>query len=93
MSGLEVCETLRAARVRLTILMLTALGSTEDHVSGLRIKALGRRSQMLLDASDRVLKVGDLELCRDAVQVRRGWRDIAMTAREIVVLEMLMMAS
>jgi DNA-binding response OmpR family regulator len=39
MNGLEVCQTLRAARVHLPILMLTALGSLEDRVAGLRLGA------------------------------------------------------
>ena len=39
MSGLEVCQTLRAALVPVPILMLTALGSLEDRVAGLRLGA------------------------------------------------------
>ena len=39
MNGLEVCQTLRAARVTLPILMLTALGTLEDRVAGLRLGA------------------------------------------------------
>ena len=39
MSGLEVCQTLRASLVQLPILMLTALGSLEDRVAGLRLGA------------------------------------------------------
>ena len=39
MSGLEVCQTLRAGLVQLPILMLTALGSLEDRVTGLRLGA------------------------------------------------------
>jgi len=39
MSGMEVCQTLRAERMALPILMLTALGATEDRVSGLRMGA------------------------------------------------------
>jgi DNA-binding response OmpR family regulator len=39
MNGLEVCQTLRAAKVHLPILMLTALGTLEDRVSGLRMGA------------------------------------------------------
>ena len=39
MSGLEVCQTLRASGVDLPILMLTALGALEDKVSGLRLGA------------------------------------------------------
>ncbi len=39
LSGLEVCQSLRAARVGLPILMLTALGAVEDRVAGLRLGA------------------------------------------------------
>ena len=39
MNGLEVCQTLRAARIQLPILMLTALSSVEDRVTGLRMGA------------------------------------------------------
>lgn len=39
MNGLEVCQTLRAAHIDLPILMLSALGSLEDRVSGLRLGA------------------------------------------------------
>lgn len=38
-SGLEVCQTLRAAQVQLPILMLTALSTVEDRISGLRLGA------------------------------------------------------
>ena len=37
--GLEVCQTLRAANIHLPILMLTALGTLEDRVRGLRLGA------------------------------------------------------
>lgn len=39
LSGLEICQTLRAAQVSLPILMLTAQGSLEDRVAGLRLGA------------------------------------------------------
>lgn len=39
LSGLEVCQALRAARVGWPILMLTALGTVEDRVAGLRLGA------------------------------------------------------
>ena len=39
MTGLEVCQTLRAAQVPLPILMLTALSTLEDRVAGLRLGA------------------------------------------------------
>jgi DNA-binding response OmpR family regulator len=39
MSGLEVCQTLRAARTSVPILMLSALDAVEDRVAGLRLGA------------------------------------------------------
>lgn len=39
MTGIEVCQTLRASGVMTPILMLTALGGVEDRVSGLRMGA------------------------------------------------------
>ncbi len=39
LSGLELCQTLRAQQVQLPILMLTALGTLEDRVAGLRLGA------------------------------------------------------
>lgn len=39
MSGLDVCQELRAARVRVPILMLTAMDSVSDKVTGLRMGA------------------------------------------------------
>lgn len=39
MNGLEVCQILRASQIQLPILMLTALGSLEDRVIGLRLGA------------------------------------------------------
>lgn len=39
MSGTDLCQTLRAARVQLPILMLTALSTVEDRIAGLRLGA------------------------------------------------------
>lgn len=39
MTGLDVCQTLRAERVELPILMLTALSTVEDRIAGLRLGA------------------------------------------------------
>jgi DNA-binding response OmpR family regulator len=38
-NGMEICQTLRAAGVAMPILMLTAMGSLEDRVAGLRMGA------------------------------------------------------
>lgn len=39
LNGLDICQTLRAAQVHLPILMLTAMGTVEDRVHGLRTGA------------------------------------------------------
>lgn len=111
MSGLEVCQTLRATQVQLPILMLTALGSVEDRVAGLRlgaddylvkpfefeellarIDALGRRGRLQPPATPARLKVADLELDLDAMRASRAGVALAMTARELALLELLMSA-
>ena len=111
MSGLEVCQTLRATQVQLPILMLTALGSVEDRVAGLRlgaddylvkpfefeellarIDALGRRGRLQPPAAPARLKVADLELDLDAMRASRAGVALAMTARELALLELLMSA-
>lgn len=111
MSGLEVCQTLRATQVQLPILMLTALGSVEDRVAGLRlgaddylvkpfefeellarIDALGRRGRLQPRVTPSRLKVADLELDLDAMRASRAGVPLAMTARELALLELLMSA-
>ena len=71
MSGLEVCQTLRAMRVHLPILMLTALGTLEDRVSGLR-----------LGADDYLVKPFEFEelLARIDALARRGHQQMAAPA-------------
>jgi len=110
LSGLEICQTLRAARVPLPILMLTAQGALEDRVAGLRLgaddylckpfefeellarlEALARRGREPLAQSPR-LTVGDLVLDRDRMQARRGAQPLALTAKELALLELLMAA-
>ncbi|MCZ8311107.1 MAG: response regulator transcription factor [Magnetospirillum sp.] len=39
LSGLDVCQTLRAQNIQLPILMLTAMSTVEDRISGLRLGA------------------------------------------------------
>jgi len=104
--GRELLRRLRAAEIRLPVLILTARGSVEDRVRGLNEGAddyLGKpfafselvaRINALLRRGhhDRALtlKVGDLELDVPRRQLRRGERRIELTAREFGVLELLM---
>ena len=70
LSGLEICQALRSAQVGLPILMLTAQGSLEDRVNGLR-----------LGADDYLCKPFDFEELRARLEAlaRRGraWRPAA----------------
>ena len=103
--GLELCARLRAAGVAAPILMLTALDAVEDRVAGLdrgaddylakpfamaeleaRVRALLRRRSP--DRSP-TIRVGDLELDPGSHAVRRGMREIRLTAREFALLEFL----
>ncbi|MCZ8315631.1 response regulator transcription factor [Phreatobacter sp.] len=111
MSGLDLCQTLRAGQVELPILMLTALSTVEDRVTGLRlgaddylckpfdfeellarIEALRRRGRALQSPARTVLRVADLELDRVTMKVTRGGKVLALTAREMALLELLMSA-
>ena len=106
--GDEVCTTLTTAGKNSRILMLTASATIADRVDGLtigaddylpkpfafaelvaRIRALGRRSQ---PAVPPLLVCGDLRLDpARRVAVRAGQR-LALTAKEMAVLELLLAA-
>ncbi len=109
MTGLEICQTLRATGVQMPILMLSALCGLEDRVAGLRlgaddylakpfafeellvrITALMRRSRQITPAESMQLVVADLVLDRQSMRVTRAGRSIALTARELALLELLM---
>ena len=111
MTGLEICQTLRATGVQMPILMLSALGGLEDRVAGLRlgaddylakpfafeellvrITALMRRSRHIAPAAASPLAVADLVMDRQSMRVTRAERSIALTARELALLELLMSA-
>lgn len=103
--GIEVCTRIRADS-DVPILILTARVETDDRVEGLdagaddylvkpferaellaRLRALMRRRPPRGSAS---LKVGDLVLNADTLEVARGDRRIELTAREFELLEYLM---
>jgi DNA-binding response OmpR family regulator len=105
MDGIEVCRHLRSEG-DVSILMLTARADTEDRVGGLdsgaddylvkpferkellaRIRALLRRRPPRGAAS---LQVSDLTLNPATREVRRGDREIELTAREFELLDYLM---
>jgi two-component system copper resistance phosphate regulon response regulator CusR len=103
--GFEVCRELRAEGLTFPILMLTARDAPPDRVIGLdtgaddyltkpfdfhellaRLRALLRRGPVLRPET---VKIADLIIDRRARQVRRGDRQIELTAKEYALLEYL----
>jgi DNA-binding response OmpR family regulator len=105
-NGDDVCRSLVAAGSPSAVLMLTAAGTLEDRLEGLgigaddylakpfhlaelvaRIRALARRSRRPLPPA---LVYGDLELdCARRVVMRRG-EPVALSPKEMAVLELLL---
>jgi DNA-binding response OmpR family regulator len=104
--GLSVARELRGDGVRTPILMLTAKDAIDDRVTGLdagaddylckpfvfreleaRLRSITRREP---NPQRQVLSVGDLVMDLATRRVRRGSRDIPLTARETAFLEYLM---
>lgn len=79
LSGLEVCQSLRASGVHWPILMLTALDALEDRVAGLR-----------LGADDYLCKPFEFEelLARIEALGRRGRLQAPATASRLVVADL-----
>jgi len=110
LNGLELCQTLRAEGYHVPVLMLTAMGSTEDKVKGLRLGAddyltkpfdfeelLARIEALLRRGREQrtrasTLQVADLMLDRERMQVSRAGQSIALTAKELALLELFMSA-
>jgi len=101
--GFSLCRALRDKGIATPILMLTARDAVDDRVQGLdagaddyltkpfafrellaRVRALARRKPALEPATHRV---ADLEVDLAARKVRRGGKDIALTAKEFALLE------
>jgi len=106
MDGFEVCRRLRADGMWAPIVLLTARGEVADRVAGLdggaddyltkpfsfaellaRLRALVRRGQLARPA---VLQVGELRLDPASRQVWQGQAEVALTAKEFALLEVLM---
>jgi two-component system OmpR family response regulator len=104
--GFETCKRLRTSGIWTPVLMLTARDSVEDRVAGLdmgaddylvkpfafaellaRLRALTRRSEA---ERPNVLEVGDLRLDPASREVRRGVREINLSAKEFALLETFM---
>jgi DNA-binding response OmpR family regulator len=106
MDGFEVLRHLRAQHLASRVLMLTARGEVSDRVTGLqlgaddylpkpfamgelvaRVNALGRRYP---EEPTLKLRVGDLTLDLASHEVHRGARPIHLSARELMLLKVLM---
>jgi two-component system, OmpR family, response regulator len=104
--GFETCHRLRVDGIRSPILMLTARDTVDDRILGLdtgaddyvgkpfdlsellaRIRALSRRGPV---EQGTLLRVGDLTLDTRTHVVRRGEVDIALSVKELQVLEVFM---
>jgi DNA-binding response OmpR family regulator len=104
--GIEVCEELRAKRINIPIMMLTAKDAVEDRVKGLDAGAddymvkpfsfnelLARvRALLRREAMTKSpeIKLGDLVLNTLTREVKRGYRTIELTTKEYVILEYFM---
>jgi two-component system OmpR family response regulator/two-component system copper resistance phosphate regulon response regulator CusR len=104
--GLSVLKELRERGVRTPVLLLTALGSVEDRVAGLKAGAddylvkpfafaeLAARLEAIcrraLDRPAPTIQAGDLCLDLTARRVERGGNEIDLTPTELSILEMLM---
>jgi two-component system, OmpR family, response regulator len=106
--GFATCERLRELGVSAPVLMLTARGSVEDRVGGLdngaddyltkpfsfaellaRLRALVRRGQ---STNPDVLETGDLRFELGSRRVWRGTTELALSRRELALLEAFMRA-
>ena len=104
-SGFDLCRVLRERNVGTPVLMLTARDTVDDRVRGLdsgaddyltkpfafrelvaRLRALARRPPTPLPERT---SIADLEIDLGAHRVRRGGRDIELTAKEFALLEFL----
>src|SRR5262245_28367744 len=103
MNGYEICGALRARKLEMPIIMLTAKGQEEDIVRGLElgaddyvtkpfsIRELLARAKAFLrrhqSESSTVLKFGDCKLDVTAHKVFRNGKEISLTTKEFRLLE------
>jgi DNA-binding response OmpR family regulator len=106
LDGVQLCGTLRKHGVRTPILMLTALGATNDKIRALDAGAdehvvkpvhlgeLGARLRALQRRGEpntgAVIRFEDLELNMSTRQVSRGGRGISLRPKEFSLLEYLL---
>jgi DNA-binding response OmpR family regulator len=104
--GVQICRNLRRRRVSTPILMLTALSTTADKVSGLNAGAddyltkpfefdeLVARVRAIFRRGQpdegTTLRFEDIEMCLTTRTIKRGDKPIQLTAREFALLEYFM---
>ncbi len=105
LNGLQLCKKIREQNIATPILLLTAMSTPEDIVTGLdagaddylpkpfefavlmaRIRALTRRKTNT-NSTANILRMADLELNVDSIQVQRAGKEILLTAKEFNLLE------
>lgn len=109
MNGYEVCRNIRNQNQRIPIIILSALGATDDKMEGfdagvddylvkpfefkellVRIRAILKRTVFQQLPMGNLLKVADLELNVDSMEVSRSGIAIPLTAKEFQLLEYFM---
>jgi DNA-binding response OmpR family regulator len=96
MTGESVCKEMKKEYPEMPIIILTAKDTTSDIIKGLNIGAddeLFARIEARLRTSNKnkgILKIDDLELDTDKIQVRRAGHPIQLTTQEFKLLEYLM---
>ena len=102
MSGLEALKIIRSKKNYVPVLLLTAMDSIDDRVRGLDAGAddylvkpfafeeLMARIRVMLrkpaSVQTNVYTVGDLEVHVDTMKVKRGGKDISLSAKEFALL-------
>lgn len=103
-SGETICTRLKKNFPELPVIILTARDTTEDIVHGLNIGAddyipkpfkeeelVARIKARLRKGRDSLkLRVGNLELDSQKIQVKRGGKEVKLTQKEFLLLEYLM---
>lgn len=105
MDGLAVLNALRKKKIDIPVVLLTARGEVEDRIKGLNIGAddyiskpfdfselLARLRSVIRRSKGKpapVIVIGDLSIDTNSREVRRGDRDIRLSAKEYNMLEYL----
>ncbi|MFN6943659.1 MAG: response regulator [Cytophagaceae bacterium] len=105
-NGIDLCKIIRQENITVPVLMLTALGTTDNKVMGLdsgaddylvkpfEFRELVARIRALTRRSSsedgKVYKVADLEMDTSAKSVKRSGKKIDLTAKEFSLLEYLL---